>query len=1119
MAGLKYERFIVKMSIEQKLRLITSTEFYRSSSVGGYEFPVFDIQRQPYGEDCKGLHVTHFPDDFALASSFNPELVNDVYNAIGEEARTANSFAYFNCTNDMTAEKFTTDRFILGKFLADKVAGLRRGGAYVNFEDVPADEDNADEVEARREIRNAVLGNAQPTSVIISDVEQTDEFKKRFKYGDMTFGVVSSVEEALDFLYSGASFLFLEEDIFDALVNKLTSLTSAYVTAHSKYVSDKMSESSFARLVRTFRVFNGEIIDKACDDIIDIVYSMQDAKENPRTDYKSLHKDEGASFDEINHNELAITAARQSAVLIKNDGVLPVSRGVRLAVMGEYAKDIKYQRQYYSSRSTAEKIAFDEINEYGLNTVGFALGYAKGEAGRSDLIDHAIALCGKADAVLLFLAAEKGADRLPPEQLQLLDTVAGRGAKIIAVVASDGNIDLSFADKCAAVLLTFVSGQGGTVAALDIVTGEVSPSGKLAMPMGRISQAGFTPLYPVGYGLSYTSFEYTNLKANESGVSFTVKNVGGCDGYAVAMLSVKKKNTSSAIFAENQLKGYVKAFVPTGDAVRVKVTFDENTFSQYDEIKGYFVEGGIYTVTVGETPDDEKLTGLLSLKKYEERRDFKNVVEESSADATAVDFSESGLPADVRAARKKLPFGLKLGLALMLALYVDGVLALFAFGSIVTQKDFIFYVIIGVIAVVVNALVIAYICVAAKQRKSQKYLHANVVLTEMLDNVEEFTEIAKVRYKQPVEEEKKEEEPTEEETEAQAEAQELAATYEVKFDDSASEDVVCAEKVSFSELCSNLKEFALTKGVNVELSSVRVLLAAIASCKLVFLTSKNAELLPEFVKVLNEYYGNDAPISADDEWHSPTDLLWSNGEDESKFVLSPFSNAVYAAHKAREQERVLIIDNVNVNNLGSWFCNFLEYANHPTEEYVINFNEETSFKLPNNLTYVLVPQEGALNGLPTEILNAALIAEVMLSRTDHVIEEEVEPKILSHEDSMLLLSEAKEVDFISERVWKKVDALCDTVGGGDRFEIGNKNIIQMESFTSVLIDCGADEPEAVTNMFLSKLAYVLKNTRMYRQDGGDKAVYAAIEKLFTEEELTKIKRVLTKTVQVSGESV
>ena len=115
MAGLKYERFIVKMSIEQKLRLITSTEFYRSSSVGGYEFPVFDIQRQPYGEDCKGLHVTHFPDDFALASSFNPELVNDVYNAIGEEARTANSFAYFNCTNDMTAEKFTTDRFILGR--------------------------------------------------------------------------------------------------------------------------------------------------------------------------------------------------------------------------------------------------------------------------------------------------------------------------------------------------------------------------------------------------------------------------------------------------------------------------------------------------------------------------------------------------------------------------------------------------------------------------------------------------------------------------------------------------------------------------------------------------------------------------------------------------------------------------------------------------------------------------------------------------------------------------------------------------------------------------------------------------------------------------------------------
>ncbi|MDE6373208.1 MAG: glycoside hydrolase family 3 C-terminal domain-containing protein, partial [Clostridia bacterium] len=418
------------------------------------------------------------------------------------------------------------------------------------------------------------------------------------------------------------------------------------------------------------------------------------------------------------------------------------------------------------------------------------------------LIDHAVSLCGKADVVLLYLAAEKGADRLPPEQLGLIDVIAGRGAKIVAVVASQGNIDLSFADKCAAVLLTFVSGQGGTVAALDIITGEECPSGKLATPMGRIGTDGFTEIYPVGYGLSYTRFEYSNLKASEDGVSFTVRNVGNCDGYAVSMLGVRKKNTKSA-FIDKQLRGYAKAFVPRGDAVRVKISFDELTFSQYDETRGYFVEGGLYTLTVGETPTDEKLSGILLLKDYEERSAFKNEVEVSADDGRPVDFSESGLPASVKAARKKLPFGLKLALALMVALYVDAVLLLFALGNIVAQKDLVFYVVIGVIALVVNTLVIVYICIASKQRKSQKYIHANTVLTDMLDNVEEFTEIAKVRYKQPVAEEKKEEEKTEEEAAAEAEAQELAATYEVKFDDSAAEDVVLSDKVSFNELCSN----------------------------------------------------------------------------------------------------------------------------------------------------------------------------------------------------------------------------------------------------------------------------------------------------------------------------
>ncbi|MDE6691229.1 MAG: hypothetical protein K2K04_04580, partial [Clostridia bacterium] len=242
MAVLKHERFVVKLSVEQKVRLITSTEFFKSSSVGSYEFPVFELKNQPFDESCKGIRVTHFPSDIALASTWNSELVSDVYAAVGEETCAKNSFAYFNCTNDLSREKFTADNCVLARFLAEKISGLRRGGAYVNFEDVQSDDD--EEQTVRNGVRDVVLNSAAPSSVVFSDIVDAEKAVQRFKYKDLVFGVASTVEETLDYLYSGASFVFLSEDITDALVNKLTGLTEAYRLAHARYVNDKMTESN-----------------------------------------------------------------------------------------------------------------------------------------------------------------------------------------------------------------------------------------------------------------------------------------------------------------------------------------------------------------------------------------------------------------------------------------------------------------------------------------------------------------------------------------------------------------------------------------------------------------------------------------------------------------------------------------------------------------------------------------------------------------------------------------------------------------------------------------------------------------------------------------------------------
>lgn len=1108
MAVLKYEKFVVKLSTEQKVRLITSTEFYKSSPVDNYEFPVFELKNQPFDDSVKGACVTHFPNDAALACSFNGELVSDVYAAIGEEARAKNSFAYFNCTNDITRENFTVDNCVLARFLAAKISGLRRGGAYVNFEDATVDDEAVQNV--RRGVRDVVLSSSEPSSVIFNDVLQAETAVKRFKHKGLVFGVAATVEEALDYLYGGASFLFLSEDIADALSNKLISLTEAYKQAHTRYVNDEMPESNFARLVRNFKIFDGEILDKACDNVIDVIFSMKSAQDNVCEDFRSLKKGESAAFDEINHNALAGEAARQSAVLLKNDGnLLPLDRSKKIAVLGEYAKDLRYQRAYYPTVATAESAPFDAINAYELNTVGFGLGYAKGERGRSDLIDHANLLCNDADCAVVYLSAPAGADRLPGEQLELLNAIAGKHVKIAAVVACEGNIDLSFADLCDAVLLTFVPGQGGTAAALDILTGVTCPSGKLAAPAGIISGDGFAERYPFGFGLSYTTFEYTNLRVNESGVSFTVRNTGGFGGYAVPHMYMVKKNTKSE-YKHKALKGFAKVFVNSGDAVSVKIEFDENTFSQYSQDKGYFVEGGLYTVSIGDSDTTDKLSGILMLKDYDEKHKFQNTVEEVVTDGRKVDFSESGLPDDVKAARKKLPVALRIALALVLALYADAMLAFFVLSDAVSSKNAVFYGIVIAVALLVNGLAVAYMLVIAARRRKQKYLHPNTVLTEMLDNVDEFTEIAKVKYKKPVEEVEAEPEVAEEQPAEQV-ADDYAAPYEVNFDEIEATDTTMIRKVSFGELCRNLRDFAMHRGVDIEMTSARAFISAIAASKLVFVTAKNAEVIPTLTDVLNAYFGNAKPVTAENYWDSVSDLLWEPGDD--KYVLSRFSNGVYNAAMSPEQERVLVIDNVNINNLGRYFGNFLDYANHPSEKYVISFNDETSFRLPDNLTYVLVMQDGVLDMLPTEILNAGFVVELVMSPAA-IAAEDVETKITLHEDFLLMLSEAKEEHYVSERIWRKVDELSETINATEKFAIGNKNIIQVESFTSVMLACGADEAEAVTNMFLAKLSYILKNTHMYRAEGGEKQVFSIIEKLFDEEDLTKIKRSLVKRVRV-----
>lgn len=1111
MAALNNQRLISKLSLGQKLQLICSGDFYNTSAVEGVEIPTLKIKNHPFDEGCENLCLTRFPNAIALAGAWNNSLVEEVFRAVGEEARAENSFAYFNCTNNIFTNAITSEYFLLSEFVKAKVKGLNGAGQLVNFQDVYTDAER--EAEERRLMRDTLFAYARPDSAIVSDMNVADSLRERHGYNGLIYCPVATVEEALDALYGGSSLLFLERDISGELYDVLSELTKAFTVAHTRFMNDAISESAFARLLRNFKIFDPSVIDRACDNILSVTFSMLETKKARKESFTSLTEGKTASFDEISHHALAVEAARQSAVLVKNEGgILPFNATVPVAVIGEYADDINGSDCYYTFGATATKTPYDLISKYPLNAVGFARGYAAGESGRRDLIDTALSLCARAECALVYLSAPDGEPELPQEQIELLKAISARGVKIVAVVASSFNIDLSFAKLCSAVLLTYACGQGGAEAALEIVTGAVTPSGKLTEPVGMTEDGEFKRLHRMGFGLSYTQFEYRNLQINERGVTFTVVNTGSFDGYAVPQLYVKKED--SRFFAENRLRGFTKTFIKRGDAVSVDIPFTKFTFSIYGEEDGYFVEGGQYFVSVFDGPDDLRLSGTVTLDRTTEARSFGNEVVASSEKGDEVEFTIDSLSQGWGDKRRALPFTLKIFLAVILAVYVDVVLCVFLFSNIIANKTWVLYAALIGIAAVVNSLS-AYFTVsfATQRRRAGVVGGGSMLVADMLDNVEEFTEIAKVRYKTPIapaEEEYEddyEEEISEDDYEGESEE-------EVFSEEGEEDEPEIQEPVSPAATCLNLKEFAASRGIVLEISSARSIIAAMAASKIIFLTSRNASLLPAFERVLNEYFSAYAGVTtASDSWKSQFDLLWRDDGDELN--LSDFTAAVYSAANEEDKHTIVILDNVNVGNLASYFSTFISYANRPAEQWEANLGENVALTLPNNLTYVLVPVGGSVEEVPPEILSGATVVDVTITSDEIQTENAgwVRPVTFTKNSLKNIAERSKESFFLSDAVWNKLDAIADSIAQDEKFCIDNKNMLQIERYTSVLLDAGADERDAIAAMFFGKLNFLLKNTKTYKSVGGDRKISVLIEKVFADEELTRVTNALLKAVR------
>ena len=361
------------------------------------------------------------------------------------------------------------------------------------------------------------------------------------------------------------------------------------------------------------------------------------------------------SFDADAHHALARRAAAESAVLLKNDGgILPLAAGARVAVIGDFAETPRYQGAGSSAvNSIKVDTLLDCLAQSGLQCAGFAAGFDR--QGRPDAAKkaQAVALAQKADTVLLCLGLDEikeseGLDRvdmqLADNQIELLQAVEQANPNTVVILNAGASLETPWLAHCRALVYGALGGQAGAGAMVDVLTGKVNPGGKLAETWanayaetpakdnfagaGRTVQyreglyvgyryyqtAGVPVAFPFGYGLSYTSFAYSDLKVTADSVTLTVTNTGARDGAEIVQVYIAKPGAE--IFRPVQeLKAFARVPLAARESRTVTLPLDDKAFRYWNtSTDGWEIEDGRYGVRVGASSADIRLTADVDIR-------------------------------------------------------------------------------------------------------------------------------------------------------------------------------------------------------------------------------------------------------------------------------------------------------------------------------------------------------------------------------------------------------------------------------------------------------------------------------------------------------------------------
>lgn len=639
------ETILQQMTLEDKIALCSGENFWETKKYEQYGIPSLFMCDGPHGlrkqenaADMLGVNesrkATCFPAEVTTAGSWDPELLTAIGSAIGQEAREQGVGLVLgpgvnlkrNPLCGRNFEYFSEDPYLAGKLAAGFIRGAEAQGIGTSLKHFAANSQELSRFTSDSVLDERTLRELYMTAFEIA-VKEGHPSTLMCAYPKLN-DVHCSDSKALltDILRTEWGFSGLVVTDWGAMNDRIEGFRAGCdlnMPGGSDYMEKEVLQA----------VKNGTLPESCVDDsarrVLKLVFRAAETLKNPaHCDYEA-------------HHVLAKRAALEGAVLLKNeDGILPLKKDAKIAVIGAMAKSIRYQG---SGSSHINPTKLSQPLDF-LPDALYAPGCDDRGATTEDLLSQAAKTAQEAEIAVIFAGLpdryeSEGFDRadmkMPDGQLRMIDAVTAANPNTVVVLLSGSAVECPWADRVKGILYMGLPGQAGGEAVADLLCGRANPSGKLAesWPLsyadvpsseiyGKIDDAlyeeglyvgyryyeksGVAVRWPFGYGLSYTTFAYSDLTVDGNAVSVAVKNTGSFAGAEVVQLYLYAPQ-DGLHRPLRELKGFRKVFLQPGEAQTVTFILTDRSFALWAD--GWKVPGGMYAVQIGNLSADLEIAG------------------------------------------------------------------------------------------------------------------------------------------------------------------------------------------------------------------------------------------------------------------------------------------------------------------------------------------------------------------------------------------------------------------------------------------------------------------------------------------------------------------------------